>query len=312
VANIARAEPFFIGDRYWGDGMVRVSGREFPGLLDSPCYKDASSDERKLSCLSCHQMHKAGDDPRSLEEWADDQLKPGMRGNDACVGCHEEFRDVAKLTRHTHHSVGSSGSTCYNCHMPYTTYGLLKAIRSHTISTPSVTESAHPQIRRPNACNLCHLDRTLGWAADHLDEWWKVPKPPLDSDQRTFAASILWLLSGDAGQRALVAWAYGWEDARKTSGTAWMMPYIAPLLVDPYSAVRYIAHRSLRTLPDAADVEYDFLGPLASRESAVAAYSSRWRRGIGARAPPSATSLDPGTFGRLLGSRENRRVNLEE
>ena len=50
--------------------------------------------------------------------------------------------------------------------MPFTTYGLLKTIRSHQISNPSV--QATLETGRPNACNLCHLDKTLEWTANAL------------------------------------------------------------------------------------------------------------------------------------------------
>ena len=48
--------------------------------------------------------------------------------------------------------------------MTATTYGLVKAIRSHLIDSPTVESSL--TTGRPNACNLCHLDRTLDWTAD--------------------------------------------------------------------------------------------------------------------------------------------------
>ena len=42
----------WLGDRFWPDGMVRVTGREYNGLLDTACYQRG-----KMSCLSCHSMH---------------------------------------------------------------------------------------------------------------------------------------------------------------------------------------------------------------------------------------------------------------
>jgi len=105
--------------------MVRVSGREYSGMTESPGFQRG-----EMSCLSCHQMHQAFDDSRPRHEWADDQLKRGMRGNQACIQCHHELADSKTLTDHTHHAADSSGSKCYNCHMSQTTYGLLKANRS--------------------------------------------------------------------------------------------------------------------------------------------------------------------------------------
>ena len=33
---------------------------------------------------------------------------------------------------------------------------------------------------RPNACNLCHLDRTLAWTAKHLEGWYGFAPPELN------------------------------------------------------------------------------------------------------------------------------------
>jgi hypothetical protein len=59
----------------------------------------------------------------------------------------------------------------------------------------------------------------------------------------------LWLLKGDAGQRAIVAQAMGWAPAQQASGSAWLAPYLALTQKDQYDAVRLIASRSLKTLP---------------------------------------------------------------
>jgi hypothetical protein len=133
--------------------------------------------------------------------------------------------------------------------MPYTSYGLLKAIRSHEITVPSAAETV--ATGRPNACNLCHLDKSLAWTARALQERGGMQPPELQSDQQTIAASVLHATRGDAGQRALIAWALGWEPAQRASGAHWIAPHLGVLLDDPYDAVRFIfiAERTLRTLP---------------------------------------------------------------
>ena len=82
--------------------------------------------------------------------------------------------------------------------MPHTTCGLLTAIRSHEISSPSVDASL--KTGRPNACNQCHLDKTLKWTAEHLREWHDIAIPEIPAEHNTIAASLVWLLKGDAGQ----------------------------------------------------------------------------------------------------------------
>ena len=75
------------------------------------------------------------------------------------------------------------------------------------------------------------------------------PRPELANDEESVAASVLWLLKGDAGQRAIGAQAMGWRPAQEASGSGWLAPYLALAQKDQYDAVRLIASRSARTLP---------------------------------------------------------------
>jgi hypothetical protein len=308
-------DPAFVRDLFWPDGMVRVSGREYNGLIESPCYYQGRSDERRLSCTSCHTMHKARNDPRPVAVWADThQVSTRMDTNDACLQCHSEFgKDPGA---HTRHRDDSSGSMCYNCHMPYTSYGLLRAQRSHQISSPDVVATV--TTGRPNACNLCHLDKTLQWTAEHLHEWYGTPKVPLEEDERKFAGSVLWLLRGDAGQRALAAWSMGWRAAQHASGTAWMPPYLTLLLNDTYPAVQFIASRSLRSLPGYATFRHDATATSEQRVASGLKVMALWRSEQSRQAsPPSVPPLEVnGTPSadvvRLLRQRQDPRVNLAE
>jgi hypothetical protein len=273
MRSLLDADPGFVSDSFWSDGMVRVTGREYNGLIESPCYTDARERSRTLTCFSCHAMHQPDGDTRPAREWAADQLAAGMDGNRACLQCHDTIgRDVPA---HTKHRPASSGSSCYNCHMPFTTYGLLKTIRSHQISSPSVASTL--ETGRPNACNLCHLDKTLAWADERLAAWY----PGIDRvypPERDIAAALRWALTGDAGQRAIAAQAMGWKPAQDASGTDWMLPHLAQLLDDPYDAVRFIAGRTLRTLPDFASFDYDFVAPPEARRDAQRRVMSAFAR----------------------------------
>jgi Cytochrome c552 len=305
----------FLRDSFWSDGKVRVSGREYNGLIESPCFFRASDAARTLSCFSCHTMHQTTDDARPVGVWADDQLGRDMDSDRACTQCHEPI--AANVTAHTRHQAGSSGSSCYNCHMPYTTYGLLKTIRSHTVSSPSATESV--QTGRPNACNLCHLDKTLRWTSDALERWFGAPAAPLSADEESVAAAILWALRGDAGQRAILAQAFGWAPAQQASGTGWMAPYLAQLLNDPYDAVRFIAARSIRTLAGFPSLQYDFIAPERQRRQAQAQAMAIWDRNrTQDRRREAQLLLDAGgdlrvpELLRLIGERDTTRVLLRE
>jgi hypothetical protein len=292
---------------FWRDGMGRVSGREYNNMSTSACYI-----EGELSCFSCHIMHKTADDTRALHEWQDDQLKPKMRTNASCLQCHAEYAE--DLTAHTRHAPESSGSECLNCHMSYTVYGLKKALRSHKIEIPTVEASL--RTGRPNACNQCHLDKSLGWAADSLSEWTGEPSPSLTQDQKTIAASVLWTMTGEAGQRALMGWSFGWKPAQEASGSDWMAPYLAVLLEDPYHTVRFIAQRSLRSLPGFADFEFDFMAAESERAQATQGALQTWREqyqgGDRSELLSGAPERDKREQARLRKSRDNRPIYLAE
>ena len=303
---------------FWSDGQFRVRGRESVGVTDSACFESG-----ELTCLSCHKLHKSDDDPRSYKVWADDMLKPGGRTDQACEGCHPQFE--VDIEAHTHHVPESSGSECMNCHMPYTTWGLLRAIRQHTINSPTATATV--EAGRPNACNACHIDQTLAWTADRMNEWYGQAKPELSEDDRVVAASLQWLLEGDAGQRALAAWYLGWEPARQASGEDWIAPQLAPLLEDPYAVVRYVAAKSLQSLSGFEDLEYDFVDEASTwtlaKRQAWKAYQAQPAgspdRGRALTAERAARLLlyedgshDRLALGRLLKRRDDREVAIGE
>ncbi|MGH0028396.1 MAG: multiheme c-type cytochrome, partial [Myxococcota bacterium] len=302
--------PEYLRAKFWSDGMIRVSGREYSGLIASPCF-----DGGHVSCLSCHTMHRGEDDPRPLKEWANDQLTPEMAGDQACLGCHPQFSEPEALTAHTHHAPESTGSGCYDCHMPFTSYGILKAHRSHMVDSPSVAVSL--ATGRPNACNLCHLDRTLAWTAEHLEARYDIPGPELDADRREIAASALWALRGDAGLRVLIAWHMGWEPAREVSGSDWMVPILKELMLDPYDAVRFVAGRSMGRHEGYGDVAYDYVAGDAHLAQAAAGIDAIWaslqRRSRGRTLlQDAAGGLDAELFARLLSERDHRPVSLNE
>jgi hypothetical protein len=310
----SQVSPEMFGSLFWSDGEVRVSGREYNGLVESPCFQRG-----ELSCLSCHRLHPSARDPRPLEQWATDQLEQGMEGSRACTQCHHAFEDGERLTAHTHHEEASTGSECMNCHMPFTTYGLTKAIRSHTITVPRADVAL--STGRPNACNGCHLDRSLGWSADHLTEWFGHARPLLESDDENVSAAVKSALAGDAGQRALVAWALGWSPAREVSGTGWMPYVLSTLLVDRYDAVARVALATARLDPRYADLTLDFT--LRDRRRAAPVQETimaDWMSsGLKATLEQRRTvlirpdgSLDTENVIRLMQDRDERDVRLAE
>lgn len=224
-------------EAFWRDGSVRVAGREYTSMIRSGCYL-----EGQMACTSCHSMHDG--DPNK-------QVDPARASDAMCTGCHAE--EGENLEAHTHHAPESEGSRCVQCHMPQTSYGLLMATRSHRMDGPTASGAAGRQ--RPNACNLCHLDRSLGWTADHLAEWYGQERPALVDSHESLPAGAVWMLTGDGVQRALAAWHTRWAPAREASEVETLLPALARLTQDPYSAVRQVAGDSLVALGHDVDVE---------------------------------------------------------
>jgi hypothetical protein len=300
VSTVVARERSYVEGQFWRDGVMRVSGREFNGMVDSACYQRG-----ELSCSSCHAMHQRTDDPRPASAWRIHQLATGMDGDRACLQCHVAL--ARSLEQHTHHPAASDGSRCYNCHMPYTSYGLLKALRSHRIDVPSVATTLDSG--RPNGCNLCHLDKSVGWTARQLQQWYGIASPSLKEDEADIPLSLLLGLRGDAGQRALVAWALGWTPAKAASHGAFTSALLDVLIDDSYDAVRYLALRALRSLGmSARGSSYDFVKRPAERGPLSAYVADRIPRDL----PDDERARLQALFERLLAERDDKPMRLLE
>ena len=250
----------------------------------------------RLWCGSCHSLHDS--DPVNL-------LAAGKDSDAACTSCHPAI--AGALEGHTHHAAGSQGSRCTNCHMPYTVYGLLKGIRNHRIDSPAITDAAAAGDARPNACNLCHVDKSLSWTAQQLARWYRQPVPAALATDDTPAA-ITWLVSGDAVLRALAAWHLGWQAGPQPAAVGPAVPYLVTALDDPYAAVRYVAgHAVQNILPGAA---FDYLAPPDARRRAAAEILRGWL----AQHPmtESQTQAIDARIQTLVGQRDNTPVRAME
>lgn len=140
--------------RFPDGGAVRNSSEAFD-LAASACAPD-------IQCIDCHDPHTAGAGPGAPDQ-------PVHLA--ACLGCHP-----AIAPDHARHPAGVA--TCLDCHMPRIVQGISAFVRTHRISSP--TDPAMLAIAAPNACNLCHLDRSLQWTIDRIEEKWGrrlVPEP---------------------------------------------------------------------------------------------------------------------------------------
>ena len=76
---------------------------------------------------------------------------------------------VEKAEEHSRHPLGSEGSSCVACHMPRTVSGIKATMRDHSLAVPVPENTVDYGI--PNACNLCHEERSPEWAADNIQAW---------------------------------------------------------------------------------------------------------------------------------------------
>src|SRR5262249_34496227 len=123
-------------------GMSTWNSAESSDAVRGGCYA-------RLRGTDCHDPHLATGLvwPHAADH--DDGL---------CLRSQEAYRDATARRSHTHHAPGSAGDRCMNCHMPRVNEGLDTVVRTHTIFSP--TKAVVLEKNGPNACNLCHLDRS--------------------------------------------------------------------------------------------------------------------------------------------------------
>ena len=140
----------------------RMQGNDF---VQSVMYN------RGITCFSCHDVHGTANDA--------DLVKPAKQ---LCLTCHGPASPngphAASIEQHTHHATGSAGGECIACHMPKIEQTIADInVRSHTFRfiPPSMTD----QLKIPNPCTSCHMDKSTEWAREALKGWtglspWRV------------------------------------------------------------------------------------------------------------------------------------------
>ena len=226
---------------HFPDGAATRNSSEALDLLAGSC--------RGIRCVDCHDPHRADarlDTARSLA---------------ACTRCHDALAEPVAARAHA----GHDGVSCLDCHMPQVTMGIDRVVRTHRISSPG--DARMLRAAAPNACNLCHLDRTLQWTVDELaarhDLRFDVAGWPALDDN----VGETWLASAEPAVRLVAMQAY----ARSPLGRP-MLPQIMRGLDDPLAymrvwtlfAVEDVLGRKLR------DAEYDPRAPAQERRRQLA------------------------------------------
>jgi predicted CXXCH cytochrome family protein len=142
---------------HFPDGTAHKNRMQGNDFIESLMYA------RGVTCFSCHDPH-GNDNPGMVRE----------TGNRLCLGCHGPNTQAGPraptIEQHTHHAATSAGSSCIACHMPPGEQTIADInVRSHTFRfvSPAQTEA----LKIPNACNVCHTDKTTEWASSALSTW---------------------------------------------------------------------------------------------------------------------------------------------
>jgi predicted CXXCH cytochrome family protein len=249
--------------RFWANGSPRLSAYEYQGILRSACYTRGKVGER-VNCLTCHSPHDG--DPKGL-------VTSETRGNAPCLACHQPLRDRAAQAAHSKHADAATSPRCYDCHMPRVVYGVMTFHPSHEITVPAPQLTAALGV--PNACNQCHMDKSVNWAIGQTRRLWpdRYRDSSLDRDSAfDLPEGPRALLMGDAVMRALAADALAGNGPMKPD-PAWATPYLVEAFADNYPIVRFFAANGLKAhYKDMA--KPDYLGTPSAREAAANAWRS--------------------------------------
>lgn len=143
---------------YHADGQILDEVYVYGSFVQSKMYQHG------VRCTDCHDPHT---------------LKLAVPGNDLCARCHQDVPmpqfPTLKPKRydtpgHHHHTEGSAGAQCVECHMPSTTYMVVDPRRDHSFSIPRPDLTV--KLGTPNACTRCHADQTAAWAAEAVAGWY--------------------------------------------------------------------------------------------------------------------------------------------
>jgi Flp pilus assembly protein TadD len=210
---------------YFADGRPSSSTFETQALLQSRCYRTGGA-----TCLTCHTS------PHAKSQIAT-ELKSGAR-DASCRACHAAI--AAQGISHTHHT----NASCLDCHMPKVLSGVLDQFADHSIDVPNIRNTIVHGV--PNACGVCHRDKSAGALAVALDSWW--PNARLRNERRILLADAIDEKTAAASLTALSAVIRDASEAPTLRGAAAVIlaqrfpaaaaEVIAPLLPDRSDVVR--------------------------------------------------------------------------
>jgi predicted CXXCH cytochrome family protein len=145
---------------YYPDGQILDEDFEYGSFVQSKMFRMG------VRCTDCHDAHT---------------LKLRKEGNGVCLQCHRASAyDDAR--HHFHKQVWqgrpSEGALCVSCHMPKAPFMVVHLRADHSIRIPRPDLSKDLGV--PNACSHsgCHADKPLSWVGDAYDRWYGVARKP--------------------------------------------------------------------------------------------------------------------------------------
>ena len=121
-------------DTYYPDGQILDEVYVYGSFIQSKMYA------KDIKCSDCHHPHSG---------------KVKHTNNQLCTSCHQHSAAKYDTPAHHHHTVGSTGASCIECHMPATPYMEVDFRRDHQLKSPRPDQSL--LFQTPNACTGCHL-----------------------------------------------------------------------------------------------------------------------------------------------------------
>jgi len=132
---------------YFSDGQIQDEVYVYGSFLQSKMY------HKGVTCSDCHEPHS---------------LELRQEGNGVCLQCHAAEKFDNK--KHHFHQADDKGGQCAECHMPQRDYMVIDGRHDHSIRIPRPDLSV--ALGTPNACNQCHEDKPVSWAADAVKDWY--------------------------------------------------------------------------------------------------------------------------------------------
>jgi predicted CXXCH cytochrome family protein len=209
-------------------GMSTWNSVEYSDAMRGSCYS-------QLACVHCHNPHQAIGARWSRSAEAEDAV---------CLKCHQQYRPDDKRVQHTHHSAGSDGAHCMNCHMPRINEGVEDVVRTHMIYSP--TRADMLEANHPNACNLCHTDKPIDWTLDALKKWYgksyNEERIAANYPERKKPVGLGWLHSKEQSVRLVAV------EAMARHNDRWALPQLLDSLDDPLLVNRQFAFKGLQDM----------------------------------------------------------------